>query len=56
MVKSQTAPHQIVLCGSIWIGLGKSVLRFGLEKCQNRKPKPHQPKLRTPLIKRQGKT
>ena len=49
---------------SVWIGLGKSAVRFGLEKCQNRifavlvglHLKPHQPKLRAPLIKRQGKT
>ena len=34
MVKRQTKSHQIVLRGSVWVGLSKSAVRFGLEKCQ----------------------
>ena len=34
MIKPQIKPHQTVLCGSIWVGLGKSAVRFWLEKCQ----------------------
>ena len=34
MVKPQTKLHQTVLRGSIWVGLGKSAVRFGFEKCQ----------------------
>ena len=34
IVEPQTKPHQTVLRNSVWVGLGKSAVRFGLEKSQ----------------------